>query len=284
MKNTIGWEAKFAAACYIDGDDPIEKQKVVKPYSVANVRDGKRETLPASLECGRVHQCDFIVGCEVFEEDPDYGGCLIGVQRVVAEDCPPPPPPPSGCKNETLDLTVEKKFLASDQVNGTAPPPNFYEACAIASQPGNVALDGQNVFAFSANEKTCQPFRFDCGESHVFTAATECRNDQKSIWTDPCPCDLPIECDFGFERNEDTCKCEPLTICHISNGGGPTPECDWNLQEQPKKFNPGHGMHMNPAKQCPPDYFPAPGAACETNGSYYDSNPHSCMLACEPIE
>jgi hypothetical protein len=91
MHNTSGWKHGFGAACYIDGDAPIELQKVVEPYSYEQVANGKRTTLEAMLACGRVHQCDF-VDCPILEENPDYGGCVIEAKRVVANDCPPPPP------------------------------------------------------------------------------------------------------------------------------------------------------------------------------------------------
>lgn len=96
MTNTIGWDTHFGAACYVDGDAPIASQKLVDG-DVKHVRSGKSTTLYASLDCGRVHQCDFFVGIATPLTIPDYGGHLIQARRVVADECeklsrPPMPP------------------------------------------------------------------------------------------------------------------------------------------------------------------------------------------------
>jgi hypothetical protein len=89
MKNT-SFDFMFNAACYVNGDDPVAAQKVVRPFSSEFVKKGKRATLEAALECGGVvHQCDFFSGNGVPTTNPDLGGRLLQAKRVVSGPCEP---------------------------------------------------------------------------------------------------------------------------------------------------------------------------------------------------
>jgi hypothetical protein len=68
-----------------------------------------------------------------------------------------------------------------------------------------------------------------------------------------CPLEKPNpECPEQV-WDEQSCRwvgdCPALQICHVSNKGG---DRDWNIQENQKKYTPGHEHHLN---ACPPDYF-----------------------------
>lgn len=131
-------------------------------------------------------------------------------------------------------------------------------------------------------EGDCPCEEEDCPEGHAWEGEPVCdcvcTRECQEPWVlddEPCECECGLtSCDEGHELDEQLCECAPLDICHVSNGGQPG-ECDWNLMEQPKKFAPGHALHMEPENQCPPDYF----GLCDGR---YLAAPHPCMLACQP--
>ena len=100
----------------------------------------------------------------------------------------------------------------------------------------------------SWNEKTCKwEGPCECEPSGEPECDEQTWDPIKCKWVGDCPCPEQ-QCDFGYEWDEKKCKCEAEDICHVSNKGG---DSDWNIQEQNKKYSPGHGGHMNKSSFCP---------------------------------
>ena len=110
--------------------------------------------------------------------------------------------------------------------------------------------------------------KWECGEKCTPPAEPPCKKyctyDEETCTWD---CTYP-NCGEYYSFNFDTCTCEGLPLCHVSNKGQ---DGNWNLQESQKKFTPGHELHLDPNLFCPPDYL----GTCDGR---YLTNPHPCML------
>jgi hypothetical protein len=263
MESLLDRAENFGFSCYGNGLAPLDQQRLVEGGVNEIVLAGKKRTMKAPLECGTVNQCDLYFNLDEPLVVPNYGGNLVSAQHITPDDCEPPPP--NKCKNQTLDLTVTKEFLAAPQVvNGTVPPPALYKVCAISTQPGTVLEDGQPAFDFPANSETCELFRYGCGQTHMFTAKTECLSDHKTVNTKPCGGECPEprpkpECPEQT-WDEKTCswvgECEcpvkPPPECPEQEWIG-WPDCEW-IGECPDCVPPPEGQIFirpgNPTSEC----------------------------------
>lgn len=239
LENNSSVAQWLGLACYSGPRTAVSAQVLPEPKEAyfEILRVEARQVFEVLEPCGE-YQCDAFWGLRRPRTPPFYGDHLLfgkygnGTENCLTPTCENCPPPP---------------------------PPE----CEPPGEPLCPELVWDTILCSWVGECICEP-----------TGTAECPEQvwdtTLCAWVGECPC-VEEECSFGYEWSEDICACSALDVCHVSNGGQPG-ECDWQLREQNKKFNPGHGRHLDPANQCPPDYF----GLCDGR---YLTTPHDCQCS-----